>query len=62
MEEAEDLKCVFVVYIVRSIRNRSAPMRDLWIYNSLFVGQLYEYKSLALHARDLNFLTTDLQT
>ena len=29
--------------------------------NSLFVGQLYEDKSLALHARDLIF-TTDLQT
>ena len=30
--------------------------------NSLFVGQLYEDKSLALHARDLIFFTTDLQT
>ena len=26
------------------------------------VGQLYEDKSLALHARDLNIFTTDLQT
>ena len=29
---------------------------------SLFVGQLYEDKSLKLHARDLIFFTTDLQT
>ena len=29
---------------------------------SLFVGQLYEDKSLALGARDLIFFTTDLQT
>ena len=29
--------------------------------NSVFVGQLYEDKSLAMHARDLIF-TTDLQT
>ena len=30
--------------------------------NSLFVGQLYEDKSLALRARDFIFFTTDLQT
>ena len=30
--------------------------------NSLFVGQLYEDKSLALRARDLILFTTDLQT
>ena len=29
---------------------------------SLFVGQLYADKSLALHARDLLCFTTDLQT
>ena len=29
---------------------------------SLFVGQLYEDKSLTLCARDLIFFTTDLQT
>ena len=28
--------------------------------NSLFVGQLYEDKSLTLHARDLIYCTTDL--
>ena len=37
-------------------------MRELLSYNSLFVGQLYEDKSLALRARDLIFITTDLQT
>ena len=37
-------------------------MRELLSYNSLFVGQLYEDKSLALSARDLIFFTTDLQT
>ena len=30
--------------------------------NSLFVGQLYKDESLLLHARDLIFFTTDLQT
>ena len=37
-------------------------MRELLSNNSLFVGQLYEDKSLGLHARDLIFFTTDLQT
>ena len=37
-------------------------MRELLCNNSLFVGQLYEDKSLALRARDLIFFTTDLQT
>ena len=37
LEEAGDFKCVFVV---------------LLSYNALFVGQLYEEKSLALRARD----------
>ena len=36
-------------------------MRELLSNNSLFVGQLYEDKSLALRARDLVFFTTDLQ-
>ena len=36
-------------------------MRELLSNNSLFVGQLYEDKSPALHALDLIF-TTDLQT
>ena len=37
-------------------------MRELLSNNSLFVGLLYEDKSLALRARDLIFFTTDLQT
>ena len=32
-------------------------MRELLSNNSLFVGQLYEDKSLAPHARDLIFFT-----
>ena len=48
-------------FLVCSNRNRSALVRDLLSYNSQFVGQLYEDKSLALGARDLIF-TTDLQT
>ena len=49
-------------FIVCSNRNRSALVGDLLSNNSLFVGQLYEDKSLALRARDLIFFTTDLQT
>ena len=52
MEEAEDFKSVFIVYW-----NRSALVRELLCNNSLFVGQLYEDKSLALRARDLIFFT-----
>ena len=60
LEEAEDFKCVFVVYCVN--RNRSALLRELLSNNSLFVGQLYKDQSLALHARDLIFfIATDLQ-
>ena len=43
-------------------RNRSAQLCELLCNNSLFVGKLYEDKSLALRARDLIFFTTDLQT
>ena len=53
---------VFSSFIVCKNRNRSAPVRELLNNNSLFVGQLYEDKSLALRARDLIFFTTDLQT
>ena len=52
----------FSSFILCSNRNRSAPVRELLSNNSLFVGQLYEDKSLALCARDLIFFTTDLQT
>ena len=53
---------LFSSFIVSSNRNRSALVRKLLCNNSLFVGQLYEDKSLALCARDLIFFTTDLQT
>ena len=46
----------------RRYRNRSATVRELLSSNSLFVGQLYEDKSLALRTRDLIFFTTELQT
>ena len=52
----------FLSYIVSSNRNRSALVRELLCNNSLFVGQFYEDKSLALRARDLTNFTTDLQT
>ena len=60
-EEAEDFECVFVVYCVLE-SNKSAPVRQLLGYDLLFVRQLYEDKSLMLHARDKTFLRTDLQT
>ena len=53
---------LFLSFIVSSNRNRSALVRELLCNNSLFVGQLYEDKSLALRSRDLIFFTTDLQT
>ena len=49
-------------FIVCSNRNRSALARNLLSNNSLFVGQLYKDKSLALRTCDLFFFTTDLQT
>ena len=61
MEEAEDFKCVFVVYCVLE-SNRSAQVREFLSNGSLFVGQFYVDKLLALRARDLIFFTTDLQT
>ena len=53
---------VFLSFIVCKNRNRSAVVRELLNNNSLFVGQLYEDKSLVLCAHDLIFFTTDLQT
>ena len=53
---------VFSSFIVCYNRNGSAPVRELFSYNSLFFGQLYEDKSLALRVRDLIFFTTELQT
>ena len=63
-ESSKKLKSsnVFSLFIVCSIRNRSALVRELFSNNSLFVGQLNDDKSLALRARDLIFFTTDLQT
>ena len=61
-ESSKKLKSsnMFSLIIVCSNRNRSALVRELLSNNSLFVGQLYEDKSLALRARDLIFFTTDL--
>ena len=53
---------LFSSFIVSSNRNNKALVHELLCNNSLFVGQLYEDKSLALRARDLIFFTTDLQT
>ena len=53
---------LFSSFIACSNRNRSALVRELLSNNSLFVGQLYDDKSLALRVRDLIFLTTDLET
>ena len=53
---------VFLSFIACWNRNRSALVRGLMSNNSLFVGQLFEDKSLELRAHDLIFVTTDLQT
>ena len=50
---------MFSLFIVCLNRNRSALVRELLSNNLLFVGQLYEDKSLKLRPRDLIF-TTDL--
>ena len=64
VESCKKLKTSNVLssFTVCQNRNKSAPLRELLSNNSLFVGQLYDDKSLALHARDLIFFTTDLQT
>ena len=53
---------LFSSFIVSLNRNRSALVCELLCNNSLFVGQLYEDKSLALCTVDLIFFATDLQT
>ena len=53
---------VFSSFILCKKRNRLAPVRELLSNNSLFVGKLYEDKSLTLRTRDFIFFTTDLQT
>ena len=60
MKETEGLKR-FISFIACKNRNKSALVRELLRYNSLFVGQLYADKSLALRARDLIYFTTDLK-
>ena len=54
-ESSKKLKSsnVLSLFIVCSNRNRSALVRELLSNNSLFVGQLYEDKSLTLHTHDL---------
>ena len=52
---------LFSAFFFSSNRNRSTLVRELLCNNSLFVGQLYEDKSLALRAGDLIFFITDLQ-
>ena len=49
---------VFLSFIVCKNQIRSAQVRELLSNTSLFVGQLYEHKSVALHACDLIFFTT----
>ena len=51
---------VFSSFTVCSNGNRSALVHELLSNNSLFVGQLKEDKSLALHTRYLIFSTTEL--
>ena len=60
-ESWEKLKTsnVFSSFIVCSNRNRSALVRELLSYYSLFVGQEYEDKSLCT---TYLIVTTDLQT
>ena len=50
-----------VCYICR-IEIDQPPLRELLSNKSLFIGHLYEDKSIALRARDLIFFPTDLQT
>ena len=52
---------VFSSFIVHSNRSRSALVCDLLSYNSLFIDQLYEDKSLARRVCDLIFFATDFE-
>ena len=63
-ESSKKLKSsdLILSFLVCSNRSRPALVRELLSNKSLFVGQLYEDKSLALRVRDLIFFTTDLQT
>ena len=63
-ESSKKLKSstAFSLFIGYSNRNRSALVREFLSNTSLFVGQLYEDKSLELRALDLIFFTSDIQT
>ena len=63
-ESWKKLKTTDVVslFIICLNSNRSALVHDLLSNNSLFGGQLYEDKLLALRPCDLIFFTTDLHT
>ena len=56
------ISSVFSSFIMCKTRNGSVLVRELLSNNSLFGGQLCDDKSIALHACDLIFFTTDLQT
>ena len=62
-ESSKKLKSsdLILSFLVCSNRNRSALVRELLSNNSLFVGQLYEDKSLARASDSISFIT-DLQT
>ena len=53
---------MFSSLIVCKNGNRSALECELPSNNSMFVGQVYEDKLLTQRARDLIFVTTDIQT
>ena len=54
--------CFRLLLCVRIEIDQLQCMNFLFSNNSLFVGQLYEDKSLALLAPDVIFFTTELQT
>ena len=61
LEEAETLQMCFRCLLCVRIEIDSALVYELLSNNSLFVEQLYEDKSLELHACDFIFFTNDLQ-
>ena len=62
LPEFEYFYCVLEKKNIFKIRRSKVTDYAALSNNSLFVGQLYDDKSLALRARDLIFFTTDLQT
>ena len=59
---AESWKKLKIKNVFRRLLCVRIEIDQLLCNNSLFVGQLYEDKPLALGTRDLIFFTTDLQT